>query len=264
MFIPDTPTADLNVTLVQTKLHWHQPEQNRHMLEQKLANLPPTDLIILPEMFTTGFSMQAAELAEPTQGPTLAWMQQLAQDKGTVVTGSVIIEDSGNYYNRLFWVRPDGSYQTYDKRHLFRMAQEEKTFTAGAQHLLVELNGWKIMPLICYDLRFPVWSRNTAGYHLVLYVANWPERRSLAWRTLLQARAIENLAYCAGVNRVGEDENGIAYSGDSAVHSPEGETLFSLAHEETVKTLTLSAEKLREFRARFPAYLDADSFTLQV
>ena len=264
MFTPDSPKTDLAITLVQTSLHWQQPEKNRQMLEQKLQNLPYTDLVILPEMFTTGFSMQARELAEPTEGPTLAWMRKMAQEKAAVITGSLIVVENQRYFNRLFWVRPDGGFDTYDKRHLFRMAQEDQTYTAGNRHLLTELNGWRICPLICYDLRFPVWSRNTFGYDLLLYVANWPERRSLAWRTLLHARAIENLAYVAGVNRVGDDQNGISYSGDSAVHGPEGDTLFWLAHEEYVKTLTLSAEKLRNFRMRFPANLDADKFTLEV
>ncbi len=254
---------DLSITLIQTTLHWHNAEQNRQMFQEKIdAIAKPTDLIILPEMFSTGFSMKAEELAEKPEGKSVQWMQEMAAKTNAVITGSLIIEQQEKFYNRLYWVRPDGSLETYDKRHLFRMAQEEKTYTAGTKHLLVELKGWRILPLICYDLRFPVWCRNTMQYDFAFFVANWPGRRSLAWQTLLQARATENLAYVAGVNRVGEDGNGISYSGDSAVHAPDGETLYSLPHQEEVKTVLLEAKKLLEFREKFPAHLDADKFTL--
>jgi len=255
---------DLRVTLVQTQLHWQDAAANRSMFSDKLAAAAPqTDLIVLPEMFTTGFSMAAGMLAEKAGGPTLGWMQQEAQRHRAVITGSVIVTEQGQYYNRLYWVRPDGSYATYDKRHLFRMAKEHHTYTAGKERLLVELNGWNICPLVCYDLRFPVWSRNAGnGYDVLLYVANWPQARSLAWRTLLQARAIENLAYVLGVNRIGTDGNNHPYSGDSAVVHPKGHHLLETSQAEGIHTLTLSRQELTSFREAFPAHRDADAFNL--
>ena len=255
---------DISVTLVQTALHWHDAAANRQMLAQKMAQMQePTDLIVLPEMFTTGFSMDAPLLAEKPDGPTLDWLQGQAATHKAVITGSLIIQENGQYFNRLIWMRPDGSFETYDKRHLFRMAGEHDVYTAGNSRLVVILNGWRICPLICYDLRFPVWSRNIGpDYDLLLYVANWPAKRSLAWKTLLPARAIENLTYVVGVNRVGEDGKGIAYSGDSGVYSPTGETTWQHSHEEAFQTIKLSYETLTAYRQAFPAHLDADSFTL--
>ncbi|WP_347157324.1 amidohydrolase [Pontibacter chitinilyticus] len=255
---------DLRVTIVQTALHWQDAEANRRMFSAKLAAAAPaTDLLVLPEMFTTGFSMNAPELAEEAEGATLAWMQQQAQQHQAVVTGSVIVQENGHYYNRLLWVRPDGSYEKYDKRHLFRMAREHHTYAPGRERLVVELKGWNICPLVCYDLRFPVWSRNAgSSYDLLLYVANWPKARNLAWRTLLQARAIENLAYVVGVNRVGTDGNGHPYSGDSAIIHPKGTTLLETAEAEGIHTLLLHKQELDDFRAAFPAHLDADTFSL--
>ncbi|MFD2246407.1 amidohydrolase [Pontibacter ruber] len=255
---------DLRVTIVQTALHWQDAEANRKMFSEKLANAAPkTDLIVLPEMFTTGFSMNAPELAEEAGGPSLAWMQQEAARHHAVVTGSVMVQENGKYYNRLFWVRPDGSYEKYDKRHLFRMAREHETYTSGTDQLVVELKGWRIRPLVCYDLRFPVWSRNTGNrYDLLLYVANWPKVRSLAWSTLLQARAIENIAYVAGVNRIGTDGNNHPYSGDSAIIHPKGHKLLETTEAEGIHTLTLSKQELIDFREIFPAHLDADEFRL--
>lgn len=255
---------DITVTLVQTPLHWQDAAANRQMLADKLNRMEgPADLIVLPEMFTTGFSMAAPQLAEPMTGPTLSWMAKQAQKHQAVLTGSLIINDKGNYYNRLIWMRPDGSYDYYDKKHLFRMAGEHQTYTAGTQKLIVELKGWRICPLVCYDLRFPVWSSNqNLSYDLLLYVANWPEKRNLVWRTLLQARAIENLSYVVGVNRTGEDGNGICYVGDSIVHGPDGQTLCHQSQKELVKTITLQRQRLEDFRAGFPAHLDADSFQL--
>ncbi|MDB5262520.1 MAG: Amidohydrolase [Adhaeribacter sp.] len=257
---------DLMVTVVQTNLHWHDPAANRQMLAQKLANLPqPTDLIVLPEMFTTGFSMDAPQWAENPTGATLDWLKEQAYKHGAVVTGSLITEDQGRYYNRLLWVRPDGSFEHYDKRHLFRMVDEHQVYTAGTRRLVVTLKDWRICPLICYDLRFPVWSRNIGpDYDLLLYVANWPAKRSLAWQTLLPARAIENLAYVVGVNRVGTDGKNIPYTGDSGVYGPTGERIWQQPDEEAVKTITLSSQTLTHYRASFPAHLDADSFSLQV
>jgi len=255
---------DLTLTLVQTALHWHDPEANCRQLAQKLQQITkPTDLIVLPEMFTTGFSMNAPELAEKPDGPTTQWLAEQAQQYGAVVTGSLIIEENGHYYNRLIWMRPNGSYDIYNKRHLFRMAGEQHVYTPGTARLTVELNGWQICPLICYDLRFPVWSRNlNQTYDLALYVANWPAKRSLAWRTLLQARAIENVAYSVGVNRVGTDGNNIAYTGDSSIYQPTGEIIWTKSEEEVVHTITLSKKLLTDYRQVFPAHLDADSFYL--
>jgi predicted amidohydrolase len=235
------------------------------MFSDKLADAAPkTDLIILPEMFTTGFSMSAPELAEETEGETLRWMQAQAKRHQAVLTGSVIVKEADAYFNRLLWVRPDGSYKKYDKRHLFRMAKEHHTYTPGTERLVVELNGWRICPLVCYDLRFPVWSRNQENaYDLLLYVANWPKARNHAWSTLLQARAIENLAYVAGVNRIGTDGNNHPYSGDSAIISPKGIKLLETSEVEGIHTLTLNKQELIDFREAFPAHLDADAFMLQ-
>ncbi|WP_299759071.1 amidohydrolase [uncultured Pontibacter sp.] len=256
---------NLRVTIVQTELHWQDAEANRNMFSEKLANAAPkTDLIVLPEMFTTGFSMNAADVAEEANGTTLNWMQQEAKQHQAVVTGSVMVRAEEQHFNRLYWVRPDGSFATYDKKHLFRMAKEHHTYTSGKERLLVELNGWKICPLVCYDLRFPVWSRNTdSAYDLLLYVANWPKIRRQPWRTLLQARAIENLAYVAGVNRVGTDGNNHPYSGDSAIIHPKGYHLLETAEVEGIHTLTLSKKELEDFREAFPAHLDADRFSLE-
>jgi omega-amidase len=254
----------LRVTIVQAALHWQDAEANRTMFAEKLAaTSPATDLIVLPEMFTTGFSMEASQLAEEAEGPTLQWMREQAAKHQAVITGSVIVREGENYFNRLFWVRPEGTYEHYNKRHLFRMAKEHHTYTPGSEKLLVELKGWNICPLVCYDLRFPVWSRNKdSQYDLLLYVANWPKPRSSAWSILLQARAIENLAYVVGVNRVGTDGNGNPYSGDSAIIHPKGYKLLETTEAEGMHTITLSKQELDDFREAFPAHLDADDFTL--
>jgi len=255
---------NLMVTLVQTSLHWHQPEKNREMLTKKLSAVTqPTSLIILPEMFTTGFSMAAPALAETMAGPTLPWLATQAAKHQAVLTGSYIVKEKDQYFNRLVWMQPDGNYQYYDKRHLFRMAGETDIYTAGEQKLIPTLKGWRVCPLICYDLRFPVWSRNHQNqYDLLLYVANWPEKRRSAWQTLLPARAIENLAYAIGVNRVGADGNGITYTGDSAVHDFLGQTIWHQSNEEVIQTLTLDSTALAAYRKAFPAYLDADNFQI--
>jgi len=234
------------------------------MFAEKLAAAAPkTDLIVLPEMFSTGFSMDAPALAEQPEGETLQWMREQAAAYDAVVTGSIIVQENGQYFNRLYWVRPDGSYAQYNKRHLFRMAQEHHTYTPGSERLTVELKGWKICPLVCYDLRFPVWSRNTGDrYDLLLYVANWPKVRSLPWRTLLQARAIENVAYVVGVNRIGTDVNNHPYSGDSAIIHPKGHKLLETTEQESILTIELSKQELLDFRETFPAHLDADEFEL--
>ncbi|WP_421826970.1 amidohydrolase [Larkinella sp.] len=254
----------LHLTLLQTSLHWENPTANRAMLEEKIFALPEkTDLIVLPEMFTTGFSMNAKALAEPMNLTTFRWLKQMASQTDAVVTGSYIVQEKGQFYNRLIWMEPDGSFDVYDKRHLFRMAGEEQTYAGGTKRLVKSWRGWNICPLICYDLRFPVWSRNAGlAYDLLLYVANWPAARSTAWNALLQARAIENLAYVAGVNRVGEDGNGHAYAGDSSLIDPKGEVLFRQNQTETAFQTTLSLDELRAYRERFPANRDADDFRI--
>ncbi|WP_192822068.1 amidohydrolase [Rufibacter sp. LB8] len=255
--------TDLRVSLIQADLKWHDAAANRALFEEKIQQLPATDLVVLPEMFTTGFSMDAPALAEEMDGPTVTWLKQVAQQTQAVVMGSAIIKDQGNYYNRLLWVRPDGSLETYDKRHLFRMAGECEAYTPGNQKLIVELNGWKICPLVCYDLRFPVWARNTPlHYDVLIYIASWPNKRRLAWQTLLRARAIENLAFCLGVNRVGTDANGHLYAGDTAAYNLLGEELYHSEHEEAFTTITLSRAHLEETRKKLPWDVDADAFTI--
>lgn len=209
--------------------------------------------------------MDAAELAEPMKLTAFKWMKQMAAQTKAVITGSVIIKEGDKFYNRLIWMEPNGNYDVYDKRHLFRMAGEDKVYSAGTGKIIKELKGWKICPLVCYDLRFPVFSRNRSNeYDLLIYVANWPAARNIAWKTLLRARAIENISYVAGVNRIGTDGNNLPYSGDSAVIGPVGEYIEELNDREEVKTVTLSAEHLSTFRQKFPAYLDADSFELEL
>ncbi|MFC5271159.1 amidohydrolase [Adhaeribacter terreus] len=258
--------ADLTVTLIQPELSWENRAENLRLLTQKISAITePTDLIILPEMFTTGFSMNAGKLAENMAGQTVNWLLEMAKIKNAAICGSIIIQEENQYYNRLLWVQPDARIFTYDKRHLFRMAHENGSFSAGKSKLIVPWKGWKICPLVCYDLRFPVFSRWTKQepYDLLLYVANWPEKRAAAWKTLLPARAIENLSYCIGVNRVGKDANNIQYSGDSAICTPQGNTFFLPSHTEAVHTQTLSHNDLENFRQRFPAFEDADAFELQ-
>lgn len=258
----------LRVTLVQTELFWHDPPANRKAFEHKLLPLAgQTDLIVLPEMFTTGFTMSATEVAEPASGETVQWLREMAGKVNAVIAGSVVTREAENCFNRLIWMRPDGTHASYDKRHLFRMAREHEHYAAGRSVLIVEHAGWKICPLVCYDLRFPVWSRNRlgtqSGYDLLLYVANWPEQRRNAWQTLLRARAIENLSYCVGVNRVGKDENGITYTGDSAAIDYLGHSITESSTEPFVATVSLDHAALVAFRQKFPAHLDADEFVVE-
>lgn len=252
---------NLKISLIQTPLDWQQPESNRNRLAELMAPLAgQTDLIVLPEMFTTGFTMEPEAVAEPMSGPTLAWLRDQAAALGAAVCGSVVIEDQG-YRNRLLFVTPDGAVEHYDKRHLFRMANEHQYYVAGDSRKVIEYKGWRILPQVCYDLRFPVWCRNRNDYDLALFVANWPAPRRNAWRTLLLARAIENQCYVAGVNRIGEDGKGLEYSGDSLLVDPKGQALLDApAGEAFVKTGTLYAEDLRQFRDNFPAWQDADAF----
>lgn len=267
------PERDLRVSLVQGDTAWHDPAGNWARygeLARPLAGA--TDLIVLPETFTSGFSNEALARAEGMDGPSLAWMRQLARDCRAVVTGSLQCRVGEAVFNRLIWAEPDGGLAHYDKRHLFRMAQEHQRYAAGREPLSVSLHGWRVRPLVCYDLRFPVFVRNRFGveaadrfdYDLLLFVANWPAARRYAWRTLLRARAIENLSFCVGVNRVGSDGNGIPYAGDSAALDMLGQPLVECGAQPQVVTVTLSAAALVAHRERFPAHLDADEFVLTV
>lgn len=256
---------DIKITLVQCDLHWHNPTANLANIEELIAEIDgQTDLIVLPEMFTTGFTMEAAAVAEPMNLITFKWLKQQAVQTGAVVVGSYIVKEDNSFYNRLIWMQPDGQYLQYDKKHLFRMAGETAIFASGSEKIFPELKGWRFLPLICYDLRFPVWSRNNADnqYDCLLYVASWPHARVHAWNTLLQARAIENLSYVVGVNRAGTDAAGQYYSGASAAITPKGEIVQRSDDKEEVFTVTLSGKELTEFRQKFPAYLDADKFEL--
>jgi omega-amidase len=258
--------STLTVTTIQPDLQWEDKTANLRRLEEKIDAIDvPTELVILPEMFSTGFSMRPELLAESMEGPTVNWMRAMATRKKIILTGSVIIEEEGKYFNRLIWMLPNGQYGYYDKRHRFAYAGENEHYSAGHKRLIASVKGWKILLQVCYDLRFPVWSRQAAEdglpeYDLIIYVANWPQRRSLAWKTLLQARAIENQSYVAGVNRVGNDGNNIAHSGDSMIIDPLGEILYHGVGKEEVFTLTLEKEKLDAIRERFPFWKDADRF----
>lgn len=260
--------SSLTITLIQTQLFWEDKAANLAMLEQKINAIETaTELVVLPEMFSTGFSMRPAQLAETMEGETVSWMKRIAAARKIILTGSVIIEQEGQYYNRLIWMLPNGQYGYYDKRHRFAFAGEDAHYTAGNRRVVAQVNGWKVNLLVCYDLRFPVWARQQLQdgqpeYDLLLYVANWPQRRSHAWQTLLQARAIENQCYVVGLNRVGNDGNDIYHSGDSMVVDPLGQTLYHKADAEDVFTITLQKENLDEVRNKFPFWKDGDSFNL--
>lgn len=250
---------NLRITTVQSTLHWEDRSANLHMFDEKTRMLKGrTDLIVLPEMFTTGFSMNAAAVAEKMDGPAVRWMRAKSAQLGAVVAGSLIIEEGGRFFNRLIWMRPDGKLLHYDKRHLFTLAKEHETYMAGRDKLIAEWRGWKICPLICYDLRFPVWSRNAEDYDLLLYVANWPEKRSYHWRQLLIARAIENQAYTVGVNRVGEDGKGLGYTGDTSVIDYSGKVVYCVSGAEDVFTCLLSKEKMSGYREKLNFLGDRD------
>lgn len=265
----------LTITILQQPLIWEDPSSNRAHFEQLIEQLnQAVQLVILPEMFTTGFTMQPELLAETMSGATVQWMRALAAKKKIILTGSLIIKENNNYYNRLIWMLPNGSMGYYDKRHLFGYAGENEHYTSGTKRLIASANGWRINLQICYDLRFPVWSRNKMvqeadgvmlpEYDLLIYVANWPERRRQAWISLLQARAIENQCFVAGVNRVGKDGNGYEHSGDSMLIHPSGEILYQGENQPDIFTYTLMPEELLETRARFPFLEDQDSFSIQL
>lgn len=272
MYFPGTaslcifiPMKDLKITLVQTRLHWEQPEKNRQYISSLLADLRKgsTDIILLPEMFATGFTMNAKQVAEKMDGESVQWMRELAAKKNAVVCGSLVIEEKKKFYNRLIWMQSDGECFTYDKRHLFRMANEHLTYSPGKKKLIVDLKGWRICPLVCYDLRFPVWSRNTGDYDLLLYVANWPERRSFVWSQLLIARAIENQCFVAGLNRVGVDGKNISYTGNSVVLDPFGEIISNIKPSKVqIETIKLDPKVLLGARNNFPVMMDRDRFRI--
>ncbi len=251
---------DLTVTLIQTELFWEDIPANLAAFDKKIDGIAEkTDLIILPEMFTTGFSMNASKLAEPMNGPAVSWIHSKSEAKNVDITGSVIIEENGKYYNRLLWAQPDGTLLTYDKKHLFRMTGEHEVFTPGSRFLTVAIKGWKLRPFICYDMRFPIWTRNIDNqYDMAIYIANWPERRAPHWKILMPARAVENQCYVIGVNRVGEDGNGLAYSGDSSIIDPMGNVLFQQADTPCLHTTRLTYDLIREYRNNFAAWRDAD------
>ncbi|GHB08714.1 amidohydrolase [Salinicola rhizosphaerae] len=264
--------GELRVSVVQTDLVWENAAANRRALHAAMAALDGslTDLIVLPEMFATGFSMQSETLAEPAQdSPSIQWLIEQARERDCAITGSLAIADHGSCYNRLIWVTPTGDVSYYDKRHLFRMGAEPDHYTGGGSRAVVQINGFRILLSVCYDLRFPVWLRQQPSegeafeYDALLCVANWPAARRHSWRTLLQARAVENLSYVIGVNRIGEDGNGLTYAGDSMVIDFKGEPIVDRPQGEAfVETATLSSEALAAFRDKFPAWRDADRFTL--
>jgi omega-amidase len=276
--------ATLTITTIQSNLFWEDKEANLQMFEQKIKSITDkTEIVVLPEMFSTGFSMQPQLFAETMSGETVEWMTRLSNENGIVLTGSIMIEDEGEFYNRLIWMLPNGQYGYYDKRHLFAYGEEDKYYTPGNKRLIASVKGWKINLQVCYDLRFPVWARqqsnristpldapqkpfdsaqDKAEYDVLIYVANWPEKRSHAWKTLLCARAIENQCYVVGVNRVGDDGKNIHYSGNSLVIDPMGQVLYHMADEEDINTITITKEKLEEVRIKFPFLNDADEFII--
>jgi predicted amidohydrolase len=259
--------SQLVVTLLQSNLHWEDTSANLRMFEQQIQSIgQPTQIVILPEMFSTGFSMKPEALAETMDGTSIQWMKEMAIQQKVILTGSLIIEEAGQYYNRLIWMLPNGTYGHYDKKHRFAFAEEDQHYSHGNKRLIASVNGWKINLQICYDLRFPVWARQQSSdkpeYDVLVYVANWPERRSHAWKSLLIARAIENQCYVIGVNRVGEDGKGINHSGDSMVVDPLGQVLTTNAHEVCTQTIALDKLVLEDIRTKFPFWKDADPFQL--
>ena len=291
--------STLSITTIQTNLHWEDKAANLQMLEQKIRGIKEkTEVVVLPEMFSTGFSMKPELLAETMEGETMQWMKRIAAEKKIILTGSIICRGAESdltdtdkmvqapasggvpisYYNRLIWMQPNGQYGFYDKRHCFAFSGEDEHYTAGTKRLIASVKGWKINLLVCYDLRFPVWARQTsspnpspqaekgaggaAEYDVLIYVANWPERRIHAWKTLLQARAIENQCYVVGTNRVGDDGNNIHYSGDSMIIDPLGEVLYTKKDEEDIFTIVLDKTHLQTVREKFPFLRDADGFKI--
>lgn len=260
--------GDLSVTLVQTNLIWEDRKANLSMLEDKINSIKEkTHVVVLPEMFSTGFSMQPEKFGEEMNGESVAWMRRVANEKRVIVTGSIIIKENERFFNRLVWMLPNGQYGFYDKRHLFAYAGEDRHYTAGSERMIASVNGWKLNLQVCYDLRFPVWARQQCAngqpeYDVLVYVANWPQKRSTGWKALLQARAIENQCYVIGVNRVGNDGNEIAHSGDSCVIDPLGKMLTMASDEEALMTVVLQRSELDRIREQFQFLRDADAFEI--
>lgn len=268
--------STLTITTIQSNLIWEEKQANLRLLEKKIAGIEEkTEIVVLPEMFNTGFSMKPELLSETMDGETVEWMKKVSRDYGIVLTGSLMIAEEGKYYNRLVWMLPNGHYGHYDKRHLFAFGNEDKHYSPGNKRLIASVKGWKINLQVCYDLRFPVWARlapsqppprgeeySAPEYDVLIYVANWPERRSHAWKTLLCARAIENQCYVVGVNRVGSDGNNVYHSGNSLIIDPLGQVLYHMADEEDVNTITLQKEMLDDVRDKFPFWKDADDFMI--
>ncbi len=256
--------SHLKITLVQADLAWEDPRTNRTRFDRALAGIAgTTDLVVLPEMFTTGFTMAGDDVAEAMEGSSVAWMKRTASGLAAHVAGSLVIRENGNVYNRLVWASPEGHIYTYDKRHLFRMSGEHKVYAAGTTSLTVSIGEWRVRPFICYDLRFPVWTRNVARrYDVAIFVANWPAARAAHWAALLKARAIENQAYVLGVNRVGRDGNGQTYAGDSLAVDYQGAVIYHAGDREAVHTLTIDGAGLETYRRNFPAWRDADTWSM--
>lgn len=257
--------STLTFTLIQSDLHWEDKASNLKMFEEKIDQVKdPMEIVVLPEMFNTGFSMNPGSLSEEMNGDTLNWMKRISASKKIILTGSVMIQENEHYYNRLIWMQPDGSFGTYDKRHLFSYGGEDKEFTHGTKRFIAQVKGWKICTIICYDLRFPVWNRLSKEdeYDVLMVVANWPDRRIAAWKSLLRARAIENQCYVVAVNRVGHDGTGLAYCGESCVINPMGEILYSKVDDEDICTISLSKKVIEETRTTFPFQKDKDDFVI--
>lgn len=254
----------IKITIFQAYLFWENAEKNLQNLSLRLSALKEkTDLILLPEMFNTGFTTNVEKCAERMDGMTMRWLFNTSKSFGCVVAGTLIIEEDGKYYNRFVWMSPDGSYVYYDKRHLFALAKEDTVFTPGNSRIIFQLKGWKICPMVCYDLRFPVWSRNQEeGYDLLVYTASWPDKRSAHWRALIPARAIENQSFVIGVNRVGYDGNEVYYSGGSMCISPLGDVVYYKPEDEDLYTFTLNPNDLGRAREQFPFLKDGDTFSL--
>lgn len=262
--------STLTITIIQSHLHWGDKSSNISMFEEKINNInEKTELVVLPEMFSTGFQMNPENFAEKMDGTTINWMKQIASSKKIILTGSIIIEENGKFFNRLIWMLPTGQLGYYDKRHRFAFAGEDQKYSPGNKRLIASVKGWKINLLVCYDLRFPVWCRQSVNndpeleFDIMMVVANWPERRNHAWKSLLTARAIENQSFVVGLNRIGEDGTGLYHSGDSMIIDPLGEVLYHQAHNEDVFTFSFSKEKLSEVRDKFPFWRDADNFLIQ-
>ena len=261
---------DLHLTLIQSDIHWHQVEANLAAFEEKIWRAEDSDIILLPEMFNTGFSMEARKYAERMNGKTFKWMGNMAEQSKAVIIGSYIVREGSDYYNRLIFMRPSGEFTIYDKRHLFRMTGENGNFSAGTDIVINSEKGWNINALICYDLRFPVWSRNrfdranrSFSYDLLIYIANWPAVRISAWDILLKARAVENMCYVVGLNRIGTDGNGILYNGHSNIVDPKGRSFMDDREDEFIGRYTLSAGELISYREKFPVQMDFDTFKIK-